>query len=161
MTSRLHKNARDTRCVRFCKRSGCRILDVGLPCLLSVREGSPNGISLDGTGFSRIGMIETFITVTATSAAPRADQFEAALNINEHNGPTMVLGLVDENRGKSMWTPNGLGMLDRRWTWCPRECPCLASLLRDASRSLSSGAHSRDPVAMLLKDEVSIRFLEG
>jgi hypothetical protein len=100
ITSGLHKNARDTRCVRFCKRSGCRILDIGLPCLLSVREGSPNGISLDGTGFSRIGMIETFTTVTATSAALRADQFEVALNINEHNGPTMVPGMVDENRGK-------------------------------------------------------------
>jgi hypothetical protein len=99
-TSQLYKNARDTRCVLFCERSGCRILDAGLPCLLSMREGSPNGISLDGTRFSRVGMLETFTTVTATSAAPRADQLEAALNINEHNGPIMVLGMVDENRCK-------------------------------------------------------------
>src|ERR1700676_2034992 len=37
--------------------------------------------------------------------------------------------------------------------------PCLASILRDASRSLSSGAHSRDPLAMLLRMRSQILIL--
>ena len=35
------------------------------------------------------------------------------------------------------------------------------SILRDASRSLSSGAHSRDPLAMLLQDKVSVLMVRS
>jgi hypothetical protein len=68
----------------------------------------------------------------------------------KHRGWRLITGLVPDD------TPMPTLFIGWR-EWAILSVTAFSGLiLRHASRSLSSGAHSRDPLAMLLQDEVSV-----